>query len=914
MLVTPQKENNTKPTWQTKIGFASESRIVDVFVILVGAVAAFAVLIFVLKDQIRDEIFQWADAKGYGYFQEDSQLRDALVKAPRNYLSAEKLPKLVLDVKFKHMQKIFKKRSEALKKKFLIQGKNDFVPAAIRVEGGQKIKAKIRLKGDYVDHLKGSKWSFRVHTKGKHHFAGLRRFSVQHPKTRGFQQEPLFFDMLKQMDLLAPRYFFVDLTVNGKDIGVMAIEEHFSKEILESNGRKEGVIVRFDESVVFDARDGFERRMGLDGGAFDSYKNTFIDAFRTSKVKKSERLSRDFRYAVGMLRGFVQGKMKASDVFDAEQIGKLAAAADLWGAWHVLVWRNIRFYLNPITMKLEPIAYDANHDDRGAVGTLVSHKSQLFSELLMDPEIFTFYKKTVTDLANQVIRGDLLEILKGKESTLLNQLHNEYFLLPSINFGYFTKQAIFISTYDFSQYKPTSYHFTETIKIDDIRDIDYPKILHAYIINGAEPTVEIAAAVPHEIEVTDIRLKSKNAKHPDIQLQDFADKLPIALDPLDKGKAPVFHSYNLTTLENKKGYDLQVSAKIKGYKKNFRVKVMPYYSVIDRNPVPVSSIEEQLVKHPFLNLSADKKSITITQGKYEIHDSVVIPAGYQFIVEKGAVLQFYEDAILLSYSPVNMIGSVEQPIILEPVATDNKNAVWQGMVVMRAGLKSRLEHVEFRKTKGITQGGWQLTGGVTFYESSVTIKNSSFKDNQGEDALNIVHSNFDITDIQIEKTASDAFDADFSDGTFTDGLFKDIGLLGGGDAIDISGSNVVVKGTRFVEVSDKALSVGEKSTMVVDSVLIKGVGTGAASKDGSSLEISDSEITDVKTAGLMAYIKKPEYGGASIVAKGMKFVEPIIPARVQVGSRVTIDGDQVATQAINVKQMYQTIMKPGLIH
>jgi len=34
----------------------------------------------------------------------------------------------------------------------------------------------------------------------------------------------------------------------------MAFEEHFSKELLESQGRREGVIVKFDESLFWDYR------------------------------------------------------------------------------------------------------------------------------------------------------------------------------------------------------------------------------------------------------------------------------------------------------------------------------------------------------------------------------------------------------------------------------------------------------------------------------------------------------------------------------------------------------------------------------------------------------------------------------------------------------------------------------------
>ena len=43
------------------------------------------------------------------------------------------------------------------------------------------------------------------------------------------------------------KYKFVNLVINGKKFGIYAIEEHFSKEMIEKNQRREGVILSFGE-------------------------------------------------------------------------------------------------------------------------------------------------------------------------------------------------------------------------------------------------------------------------------------------------------------------------------------------------------------------------------------------------------------------------------------------------------------------------------------------------------------------------------------------------------------------------------------------------------------------------------------------------------------------------------------------
>ena len=40
--------------------------------------------------------------------------------------------------------------------------------------------------------------------------------------------------------LLALRYDFVQLYLNGDNLGIYALEEHFEKELIENNNRREG--------------------------------------------------------------------------------------------------------------------------------------------------------------------------------------------------------------------------------------------------------------------------------------------------------------------------------------------------------------------------------------------------------------------------------------------------------------------------------------------------------------------------------------------------------------------------------------------------------------------------------------------------------------------------------------------------
>jgi hypothetical protein len=166
----------------------------------------------------------------------------------------------------------------------------------------------------------------------------------------------------------------------------------------------------------------------------------------------------------------------------------------------------------------------------------------------------------------------------------------------------------------------------------------------------------------------------------------------------------------------------------------------------------------------------------------------------------------------------------------------------------------------------------------------------SFDGNKSENSLNIIKSKFEIKNIIIKNTISDALDSDFSNGTIENSRFENIGSQGGGDGIDISGSQVMVSNIYFENISDKALSVGENSNLRANNVSFRNVAIGAASKDGSKLLISNAKFSRITEAGLMAYVKKTEYGPAEITAQTLEFDLTKQPAISQKGSKITIDG------------------------
>ena len=329
----------------------------------------------------RNALYQTASEYGFDLYHKGLSYKEVVLKIPERLWRSVDTPSLVIYIKFKNMQKIIQKRRQALDEGFLRQSDDDFVPASIRYKD-RTVKVQMRLKGDLPDHLEGDKWSFRIHTKSDDQLFGMRRFSIQHPRVRGYQGEILYFETLKRIGVLTPRYFFVQVTINGRDIGLMAVEEHFSKELLE---------------------------------------------YQDTKIQTSEMLKQHYHLAVGLLRAGVGETLPISEVFDAEQLGRFLGVTHFGGAWHALKWHTLRYYFNPLTMHLEPIAFDGELQMRSNPGQFVG--DEFIQRMLSDDQIRASYIKTFQTLNAGIQDGSLIAHLKSIEQSHLYILQSEFVFL-----------------------------------------------------------------------------------------------------------------------------------------------------------------------------------------------------------------------------------------------------------------------------------------------------------------------------------------------------------------------------------------------------------------------------------------------------------------------------------------------------
>ena len=318
------------------------------------------VLLFVLGLAVSDA--EWDLASGDLWASWDRLFRPAA--------GAADLPTLVVDMPFASYDDLLGHREQALRDGVYVPSEQDFVNATIRV-GDSVVPVRMRLLEGPADHLaEGGKWGLEVRTRQNQQLLGLQRFYLQDPADNNWLGQWAFARALERAGVLVARYQFVHLVFNGDTWGIYALQEGFGNELLTAQGRREGVIVRFDADLLWasiahfggDAQATYTDPVAnLSAADFRFFE---VDTFRDTDIDRDPELAAQRERALAMLRALQAGEAGASEVLDVEQYGRFLALVDLWAATEATSLVNLRYYYNADSDRLEPIGFDA-----GALGS-----------------------------------------------------------------------------------------------------------------------------------------------------------------------------------------------------------------------------------------------------------------------------------------------------------------------------------------------------------------------------------------------------------------------------------------------------------------------------------------------------------------------------------------------------------------
>lgn len=757
-------------------------------------------------------------------------------------------------VKEGEYNKLKQKRHEAIEQGMLISSDDSWVKGAIfpKEQKEAKINVKMRLKGDWTDHLLGDKWSFRVATQTDKSWNRLKTFSLQNPSTRSYLLEWVLHEFFKYEDILTTRYDFINMKLNHKDLGLYVCEEHFLKQLPEFSKKKEGPIIRFVESGFWEAQlQQFNLDADLDGELVVGSPD--IKPFSEGKTFKTPVLAEQYKIAQKLLYQYQYGLKPAEEIFDLDLLAKYYVIMDLTAGYHGIAWHNQRYYYNPVTGKLEPIGFDGFSDigldhapQKPFLGidlSAIKGNNELHRKLFRDNGFLRKYHQYLEKFANK-------DYLKGFTNSIATPLYARLKVV---------------------QKEKADYNFS----------IDYlykraSNILNALYPNSASlqnKTVKpglIAVCNRHQIPVEVIGTMSQAGG-----VISYLDTTRVIYTTRFKDLPD--YSERIAVPENAKFFVYRVI----GLDKDFYVRINPW--PIPEGLSPVQELKSTLREnHPAYVYAPGQSHIVFKQNAV-VDEAIVIPAGYDITFKPGTKIDLIKGAFILSYSPVQFLGTETAPIVVQSSDGSGKS-----FSVIQAGGQSQITHTLFSKLGAFSYKGWNLPGAVNFYESDVDIYHTTFADNSCEDILNIVRSEFDFQHNTINNTFGDGFDADFCRGTVAHCHFNN----SGNDAIDFSTSVVTIRDCSIKVAGDKGISMGEQGNATIINTTIEDAVIGIASKDLSKTIVKNVTLKNCLT-GFSAYQKKPEYGHGfiqvhSYEAENLGALHKILP-----GSKMILLGQEI---------------------
>lgn len=397
---------------------------------------------------------------------------------------------LMITLTDQSLEHLNKKRKLALEREVLVTDKDSWVEANFKYQGNH-YTGKIRLKGDWTDHLMEPKCSFRVKlAEGK--INEVDEFSLQHPRTRIYFNEWVYHKFLEKEHVLTTNYTFLPVYLNNQSLGLYTFEEHFDDDLLLNKKYELGPIFKFDETGFWELQQyqkAYDTTVSFVYPFFDASTILPFNKNKTATDIKSKQL---FEEARDKVSAYKMGGLSFSEVFDCDKYAKFYALSDLFEAYHGLVWHNLRFYYNPTSKKVEPIVYDATiYDFKISHRPILSdNNSEYFKTIYRTEEWFiwnafndsAFRSKYFfyLDIYSKIDLEAFFRSIQEEFDQVKDLMHQEFeYELYNKN-RLFSRQKQIRDHFDTIKYKETdrwfNYMSMETYKNNHPNDANIPKI------------------------------------------------------------------------------------------------------------------------------------------------------------------------------------------------------------------------------------------------------------------------------------------------------------------------------------------------------------------------------------------------------------------------------------------------------
>ena len=670
---------------------------------------------------------------------------------------------------------------------------------------------KIRTKGVRNVHwINKDKTSYKIDLIGSDRIWGLEEFSVQKPITRNYTYEYLFHELLGHVGLTKIKYFFINLYLNDQNLGVYAVEEGFSKELIERQQLRNGPIF------------GISEEFG------EYYPNVRYELYSEKYwVTQYPNISSKL---FSILNDIKNNKFHINDHLDLDKWAKYFAIIDLTGTYHGSLPKSVKNYYNPTTAQFEPIGYDlhmgaGNFDNFILLDFLQENKSNCIYLCAHKNWYFKFF----LDKKNR-LNFDFLDLY----IKYLKEYSNEDFVK---NF--------------YRKFEDQTKKYNKEIYKDNSKTDKISRVGAGYFIYDDKYLYKRAKLIKSRIEsanLNSVTISKDNSilKYEDYEISNF----PMKAETMECNLSNESEKLYLSGKMEIKLASSCLKLKIEDHKGNTKI-----YNLVDN--ILLSSKKSIDLKNNFKKLKDNLSVKKISEQEYSvdedlyIYDNTLLNKNNKFYISDGKIINISNNATLLIEGEIYFNNNINsQTLIYSEDGT--------GAIIFHNN-KFKLQNIIFNNLSSPKLDNLILYGGVNFINTDLVISDSKIINSRNEDGMNIVNSKSKLTNITFENIFSDALDIDFGNSKFENIKCYKIN----NDCLDISGATV--KGKKFytIDAKDKGISVGENSRVSINEINIIKNKIALAVKDGSKASFSNINFKN-NIYDIALFNKKKEFNKPSL--------------------------------------------------
>lgn len=739
---------------------------------------------------------------------------------------------------------------------------------------GELNKVKVRYRGDSYYHWFYYKKSFRIKTKKRKLYKGMRRVNLINPRSPEQLNNHLSNRLAELFGLIAPYTVMVNLRINGEADGIRVLTEQLDEGTLRRGGHMPGDL--YSGELV-----GADRYTGISNNMW-RYPRTWTKSAVNNHYPE-ESLGPLIRF-IELMRGARNDKGSAElwQMMDHKMWGRFSILHTLIQSFRGDAQHNWKLYYDPWKQVMEPVVWDRvgwhGSTEDGIPGYDKPHMDMItdeFRDVLFRNYQFLLSRQRV---AEEFFESGLDEtFLKEVDETIQDMrlaveedpnIVEEYHhispkkakqemdhLRRQIRASFQAARYTFLAKNGKVSYAVGPERKLLKLTVDGRRPVRRLKMTFSepirpnnssffvrYFMNGQQRDVDVSGAFVTSNRDLDIEVpfmaRNVISINPKINpryfksWQKYLKIMPAYYEIYGEG----FLLDSLVSVSFDQGDGLFQQAE----------------QAPDLEKLEFSDAYYVVAPHPVKKPEIWKGDL-VFEGIETIDDDVYIRAGSKIHLKEGA-------SVIIK-GKLMAEGTKEKPILF--TGPPEGPGPWGVIGLKGKGANgSVLNYCEFSGGSGLKRDLYEYSAMFSIHDvKGVQVKNCLFQDSRVvDDMVHAVYSEIRFENCIFEGAPFDAVDLDICTAVVEDCSFLD----NGNDSLDLMTSDVVVKDTLFQNSGDKGISVGEGSNLLAVNVKFTENKIGVQAKDSSQCTLYNAEFINNMVA-VDAYKKNWRYGGGGTV-------------------------------------------------